>query len=224
MASRSLTAVAATDEPMVRQRVRIRFAKQGDLRWIGHRDLMRCMERLFRRAELRLGMSQGFHPKPRVTFPSPLAVGIEGTDEVMELELAETCIADDLRDRLVSQAPPGLNVTSVEVLPEGSRKVRVREVVCQAPVPENLQPGLPAKIDELLALSSCPIQRPKRRTPVDLRPLLSELTFADGVLSMRLRVSQEAGVSPRDVLGVLGLGDLEHQGAHLTRTRVEINA
>ena len=74
---------------MVRHRVRIRFCKQGDLRWIGHRDLMRCMERLFRRAALPLGMSQGFHPKPRMSFPAALAVGIAAMDEVMELELAE---------------------------------------------------------------------------------------------------------------------------------------
>ncbi|HBO42708.1 MAG TPA: hypothetical protein DD670_01970 [Planctomycetaceae bacterium] len=65
-------------EPPVRQRVRIRFSKQGDLRLIGHRDLVRVMERLFRRAELPLGMSQGFHPKPRMSFPTALALGIGG--------------------------------------------------------------------------------------------------------------------------------------------------
>jgi hypothetical protein len=54
------------------------------------------MERLFRRAGLRLGMSEGFHPKPRLSFPSALAVGIEGLDEVMELELAQTYSADEL--------------------------------------------------------------------------------------------------------------------------------
>ena len=41
-------------EPTVRQRVRIRFCKQGDLRLMGHRDLARLLERLFRRAGLAL--------------------------------------------------------------------------------------------------------------------------------------------------------------------------
>ena len=45
---------------------------------------MRCLERLFRRAGLALSFSEGFHPKPRMTFPLALAVGIEGVDEVME--------------------------------------------------------------------------------------------------------------------------------------------
>ena len=61
---------------MVRHRVRIRFRKQDDLRWIGHRDLMRCCERWFRRAGVALRRSEGFHPKPRMSFPSALAVGI----------------------------------------------------------------------------------------------------------------------------------------------------
>ena len=50
---------------------------------------MRSLERLFRRAGLSLGMSEGYRPKPRMNFPLALAVGIEGRREVMELELNE---------------------------------------------------------------------------------------------------------------------------------------
>jgi len=113
---------------MVRLRVRIRFTKQGDLRLIGHRDLMRCFERVFRRAGLALSFSQGFHPKPRMTFPSALAVGIEGLNEVMEVELAKAADAEDLLRRLRRHAPPGLVFLAAEALPEGSRKVRVQSV------------------------------------------------------------------------------------------------
>ena len=62
----------------IRQRVRIRFRKSGDLRLIGHRDLVRAWERAFRRAALPLGMSEGFHPKPRMSIPAALGLGIEG--------------------------------------------------------------------------------------------------------------------------------------------------
>ena len=73
----------------IRQRVRIHFQKVGDLRWISHRDLVRVFERIFRRAGLKLSMSEGFHPKARMSFPSALALGIAGQDEVMDVELAE---------------------------------------------------------------------------------------------------------------------------------------
>jgi radical SAM-linked protein len=171
---------------MVRQRVRIRFCKQGDLRLIGHRDLMRCMERLFRRAALPLAMSRGFHPKPRMTFPSALAVGIEGIDEVMELELEASGTAEQLVGRLRPHAPPGLALSSIQVLPPGGRKARLRSVSYQVPIPSQYRAGVSEKIDRLLGGSSCPIQRPRRSEPIDLRPLLAELKLRQGVLQMRL--------------------------------------
>ena len=66
---------------MIRQRARIRFRKEGDLRLIGHRDLVRAVERTLRRAGVQLSMSEGFHPKARLNFPSALSVGITGEDE-----------------------------------------------------------------------------------------------------------------------------------------------
>jgi len=207
---------------MVRQRVRMRFCKRGDLRLIGHRDLMRCLERLFRRAGLPLAMSQGFHPKPRMTFPSALAVGIEAVDEVLELELAKPCTAEELLQRLAPQAPPGLRLTSVEVLPEGAPKARARSFSYQVPIPAGCGDGLAEKIDRLMAGSSCPIRRPHRHTSVDLRPLLAELSLEAGVLRMRLGAGIGAAAGPRDVLSALGLPDLELEGVHLTRTAVEV--
>ncbi len=78
--------------------------------------MMRCIERWLRRAGLALGLSQGFHPKPRMTFPLALAVGIEGLDEVMELELAEVCTAEEVVGRLAPHAPRGVAVRRAEVL------------------------------------------------------------------------------------------------------------
>jgi radical SAM-linked protein len=209
---------------MVRLRVRVRFSKQGDLRLIGHRDLMRCLERLFRRAGLALSFSEGFHPKPRMTFPLALAVGIEGDDEVMELELAETTTAEELLRRLTPQAPPGLVFRTVEVLPEGSKKASVHSVAYEAPIPLPDQAGLGQRIERLLASSSWPIERARGRAAIDLRPLLSELTLDDGVLKMRLQVDSRGSVGPREVLAALDLTGIERQGSRLRRTAVEICA
>lgn len=209
---------------MVRQRVRIRFCKQGDLRLIGHRDLMRCTERWFRRAGLRLGMSQGFHPRPRMMFPLALAVGIEGTDEVMEFELAESCTADEVLSRLAPHAPPGLILRRAEVLPPGSSKARVRSVSYRVAIPPACRFGLSERIHRLLAASSCPVPRPHRSAPIDLRPFLEELTLREGMLWMRLRTGNGGSPQPQEVLAALGLADLELQGVYLTRTAVEIQS
>ncbi|MCC6126572.1 MAG: DUF2344 domain-containing protein [Pirellulales bacterium] len=207
---------------MVRLRVRIRFSKTDDLRWIGHRDLMRCFERIFRRAALPLGRSEGFHPKPRMTFPLPLAVGIAGADEVMEFELAENLSADEIAKRLAPQLPGGLRLHAVETLPEGAKKAQVRGAAYEAPIPVPMQTGLAERIDRLLAQPACPIARSHGRSTVDIRPLLETLAFSGGVLRMRLKIDQAGSAGPREVLRALELGDLESQGVALARTAVEI--
>jgi radical SAM-linked protein len=209
---------------MVRSRVRIHFCKQGDLRLIGHRDLVRLLERLFRRAGLRLAMSQGFHPKPRMSFPSALAVGIEGLDEVMELELAEPYAAAPLLARLRAHAVPGLAFRSVQCLPSGSRKVELTSLTYQISIPVERRAEAADRAAQLMAQSSCPIPRPNKGDCVDLRRSLEQLGLRDGVLTMRLSVSRRASAGPRDVLRALDLADLEQKGACLRRTRVEVRS
>jgi radical SAM-linked protein len=207
---------------MVRSRVRIRFSKQGDLRLIGHRDLMRCFERLFRRAGLSLSFSEGFHPKPRMTFPLALAVGIEGLDEVMEFELAETLAADEILSRTRPQTPPGLELRSAEVLSEGSKKAKIRSVCYEATVPAAERVDLPEQLERLMSSSSCPVARGHGRTAIDVRPLLMELALADDRLQMRLRVDNSGSAGPREILAALGHDNIEQQGARFCRTAVEI--
>ena len=131
-----------------RYRYRIRFAKQGDLRLTGHRDLLRLFERLFRRADLRLAMTEGFHPKPRMTFPAALALGVTGLDEVMEFELATPMTAAALRELLREHAPPGLEMQSVEAMPPGTkrRKSEPSATRCRYP-PRGARKSRPTFVD-----------------------------------------------------------------------------
>jgi radical SAM-linked protein len=185
---------------------------------------MRCFERLLRRAGLALSFSQGFHPKPRMTFPLALAVGIEGLDEVMELELAEELSAGELLERIAPQVPTGLKFHSAEVLPEGSRKAQIQAASYEVPIPEAFQPGLDRRVERLRAAASWPIERSRGRGPLDLRPLLLELGWSQGLLRMRLRVDRRGSAGPRDVLRALELGEVERHGARLRRTAVEVCA
>jgi len=102
-----------------RNRFRIRFAKIGLLRWIGHRDLQRLWERMFRRAGVRLSMSEGFHPKPRISFPSALALGVEGLDEVVEVDLADSIDEQTVLEKLVGDEQPGLVINEVRLIGRG---------------------------------------------------------------------------------------------------------
>jgi len=85
-------------------KVRLRFAKRGDLRLVSHHDLMRCLERMARRAGLPLAQSQGFNPRPKIAFTLALALGIEGHHEVVEIELAGPMEPTEVLHRLAAAA------------------------------------------------------------------------------------------------------------------------
>ncbi len=209
-------------EPMVRQRVRIRFAKQDDLRLLGHRDLVRALERLFRRAGARLAMSQGFHPKPRMHFPSALALGVDGLDEVLEVELEDPLPDGELARRLTAHAAPGLRFHSAETLPSPGAKAQLDRATYAIAVPEPRWAEAAERVSRLLAADSWPVSRPDKPAAIDLRPLVEELALDGGRLRMRLRARREGSIGPRDVLAALGLDDLEASGSILARTGVEV--
>lgn len=207
---------------MSRHRVRIRFRKEDDLRWISHRDLLRVYERLFRRAGLELSMTEGFHPKVRMNFPSALALGVLGLDEVMEVELAQPADSTALADRLRRLAPPGLTITTIEPVGPEQGKARLQRLTYLFPVPAERRPSVTTAIHDLMSQSSCLIEREGRKEPLDLLADLDDLTLSNGDLQMVLRVGRAASVRPREVLAALGLADLEGEGYYLTRTAVEL--
>jgi radical SAM-linked protein len=68
-----------SDRPAPVQRLRITFAKQGALKFIGHLDLAKTWERILRRAQLALAYTQGFNAHPRLQLASPLPLGFTST-------------------------------------------------------------------------------------------------------------------------------------------------
>jgi radical SAM-linked protein len=192
------------------------------LRFIGHHDLARTMERLLRRAGVRLSMSEGFHPHARMSFPLALAVGIAADEEVVEFDLAEEVDIARLTEQLALHAPPGLSFSSVDLVPPGQKKAAVECIEFGLPLPEQRRDAARAKAEEFMATAAWPITRAGRRAPLDIRGSVLELTVDEAGLRMRLAVSHEGMPRPREVLQALGLDDLEQQGYYLTRTAVTL--
>ncbi|GAB4142630.1 hypothetical protein JCM17478_30470 [Thermopirellula anaerolimosa] len=192
------------------------------MRFVGHHDLARIVERWFRRAGIRPAYSQGFHPKPRFNFPSALALGIEGVREVLEVELAEAMTGEELSARLASHAVPGLEFHAIETLPPSAPPARVKRVVYCLEVPARYHAAVQARLREITSAASFPIHRPAKGKTFELREWAEELALEGGVLRMALRVDPQGSLHPREVLAVLGLEDLEAQGIPLVRADVEL--
>ncbi len=158
-----------------------------------------------------------------MSFPSALALGIEGLDELMELELAQPHPAPELLERLARHASPGLTFHSVEIVPPGTRKPQAAGARYRIPIPAPRRGEVADRTARLLAASSWPVPRPGKRGPIDVRPFLRELTLEEGTLAMRLSIGRGPSAGPRDVLRALGLEAMEREGACLTRTTVELD-
>jgi radical SAM-linked protein len=218
----STTTAAAT----ATQRVRLRFAKRGDLRLVSHHDVVRAFERMLRRAELPVAHSQGFNPRPKVVFPLSLALGIEGRREIVELELTEPLEPALVLDRLSAVAPPGLALFEPEALMT-SRAGQVRAVRYELPIPAERRTGAAAAIGEFLRVTERPYIRHRegRRIPIDLRPFVIALTLdEDGFLRLNMQMSPGGSARPEEVLEALGLRELLDHGAILVRTELELAA
>ena len=71
------------------QRLRVWFGKQGDMALVSHLDLMRLFDRVMRRAGLPIAFTGGFHPNPRISLASALALGATSSGEIVDFELTQ---------------------------------------------------------------------------------------------------------------------------------------
>ncbi|HEY9765829.1 MAG TPA: TIGR03936 family radical SAM-associated protein, partial [Chroococcales cyanobacterium] len=99
------------------RKVRARFRKEGDLRFISHLDLMRVFERATKRAGLALAFSQGFNPRPGIAFASALALGTTSESEWVDLSLAEPLEPNEVKRRLNEQLPVGIELLEAIEVP-----------------------------------------------------------------------------------------------------------
>jgi len=87
-------------------KVRIRFTKQGKVRWTSHRDVARIWERALRRAGLPVAYTEGFSPRPRLSFGLALPTGYESDAEYLDVDLLDPIGSFAKRTRAFTTPPP----------------------------------------------------------------------------------------------------------------------
>jgi radical SAM-linked protein len=108
------------------QRVRIRYAKRGRLRFTSHRDIGRAVERALRRAEVPVALSSGFNPHPRISYAGAAPTGAASEAEYLEIALAAPMEPKTLRAALDAALPAGLDVVDAVTAGPGSLADRLQ--------------------------------------------------------------------------------------------------
>jgi radical SAM-linked protein len=207
-----------------KDKVRLRFRKDGALRWLSHHDLLRTFERLLRRSGLPFRNTQGFNPHPRIVFALSLPLGVIGRAEIVELELDEEIDPEEVRQRLQAQCPAGLEILAASRIRPNSG-VHVSGLCYGILVPQERIESTQRHIDSILSGGPCWVERTKP-TPrrLDIRPFIREVRLSpeSGFLEVDLWLLPTGTARPDEVLAVLGLADLLESGSVLERVRLEM--
>lgn len=205
--------------------MRLRFRKDGALRWLSHHDLMRTFERLLRRVALPVRSTQGFNPHPRLVFALALPLGVIGRAEIAELELDEVLSPEEVHERLAQQCPPGLAILDVQRIPPRTT-AHVIGFTYALRVPTARRGSTQGRIHEALTVSEWWVEREKpTRRQLNIRPFVRALRLdeSSGWLEMDLWLTATGTARPEELLGLVGLKDLLADGVVLERVRLELD-
>ena len=167
-------------------------------------------------------MSEGFHPRPRMRFSDPLAVGQIGLNEVMDLTIGAIDDPIQLQEALNRHSIPGLKFKQIDILNDSVKKLKAKSFCYEISVQSVPQEQVRVKLERFLASKSHFVQRKGREQQIDIRPLVLDLRLEGSQLQMRLMASQETGVRPTEILELLDLSTDSHRGAVMTRTTVQL--
>lgn len=217
-------------------KVRLRFSKTDDMRFLSHHDLMRLLERLCRRANLPLRATEGFNPKAKITFASALGLGIIGHEEVVEIELDGDFSADSIIDKLSPLVPKGFRFLRGMSVPVKKTAQPVRALYFFA-LPPDFRPELndllsgflqqetlvinrirhvmqspadaePAGEERLDAMTKAPpVMERKEIKKLDIRPFIHRLwRDADGYW-MDVAITNHGAIRPEELVRLIDLED-----------------
>ena len=197
------------------QRLRVRFSRGEEVKYITHLDLMRLWERALRRAGIDVAYSEGFTPHAQLSLAAPLAVGVTSSGELLDVFLNSRVTTLEFTRGVSRQLPKGVAV--IEVQESGLRAASLQSEMRAAEYEALLPPSLAREeaqqaVERFLAAESLPWEqlRDKEIRRYDIRPLVQHLWVEEGgdgetLLCMRLRADSGGAGRPEQVIAAAGL-------------------
>ncbi len=211
-------------EPQGRTRVRVRWGKLGRLVALSHLETMHTLLRAVRRAGIPVAYSQGYHPKPRISFGPALGVGVESQCEHMDLEVMGPADPAEVATRLGRELPEGLRVLGAEAVEPGAPSIAesLRAVHYRAEFPPDLwgEEALARRVAAFLGAERSVVTRdapPKSRggkrhrkiatggqREIDLKEIVTHLAVeGPGAVAFSLRADPSGSARPAEVLAAI---------------------
>lgn len=185
-------------------RLRVKFSKHGELKFIGHLDVMRYFQKAIRRAGIDIAYSSGYSPHQIMSFAAPLGVGLESNGEYMDIEVNSLTSTAEVMDALNAQMADGIKILEVRLLPEdaGNAMASVAATRYSVAFREGYKPGFltSSVICDFLSRPEIIVtkQTKKSETVFDMKPFIFECSFDDdrGIIDLTVDVSSAGNIKP----------------------------
>lgn len=190
------------------QKLRVRYAKRGRLRFSSTRDFQRALERALRRSGVPTAFSAGFHPHPKVSYANAAPTGAASEAEYFELSVTERVDPERVREALDGALPEGLDVLEVVEAGEHSLADRLQASAWVLDLPGLEVDELSDALRRLLERDEVEVTRVTKRGPrtFDVRSAIVTAGATSGPLGARLDLvlrHAAPSVRPDDVMTAL---------------------
>ena len=184
-------------------KIRIKFAKYGAMKFIGHLDMMRFFQKAIRRAGIDIKYSEGFSPHQIMSFAAPLGVGIESSGEYMDIEVLSMTSTEDMKQALNRVMVEGVEVLSVSVLPDNVKNAMAS--VASASYKLKMKEGdfpiedLNGKLKDFYGQAQIPYSKETKKSVVELdlkKGLYAIAADEDGAIRMLVNASSSGNIKP----------------------------
>ncbi|GAB3072578.1 TIGR03936 family radical SAM-associated protein [Intrasporangium mesophilum] len=147
------------------QKLRIRYAKRGRLRFTSSRDFQRALERALRRADVPMAFSAGFHPHPKISYANAAATGTASEAEYVEISVTQRVDAESVRIALDEALPSGIDIVQVVEAAPGALADRLEASDWLLEFAGVEQERLAHAVEAVLALDSAEVTRMTKSGP-----------------------------------------------------------
>jgi radical SAM family uncharacterized protein/radical SAM-linked protein len=191
-----------SEEAAIFKKMDVSYSKQGQAAYFGHLELVKIFLRALRRAKIPVKFTEGFHPKPKVSFDDPLPIGIESLEEHLTLTVPDHIEPERIRADLNVHLPEGLRVHDCRParrISNRSASTSINYRIClQGQTVDD------EKLNVFLSRSDVTILRLNRKGKlknINLRDMVIDIKLLDsGCLEMTLQTEPGRTVRPGEVL------------------------
>lgn len=187
-------------------KVRIKFSKEGPVKFIGHLDVMRYFQKAIRRADIDIAYTSGFSPHQIMSFASPLSVGHTSRGEYFDVELHSMPEKEELIRRLNDVMVEGICILDAAVLEEGKGNAMASVAAADYLVTFREETALPVGWKErLLAFydqPSIPVLKKTKKgeKEINLKEGIYKLEIREEGVYLRLDAGSGSNIKPGFVL------------------------